>query len=28
VEALRQSPERGWVVVDMARDWTVVFPSP
>jgi hypothetical protein len=28
VEALRQAPERGWVVVDMARDWTVVFPSP
>jgi hypothetical protein len=28
VEALRQAPERGWVVVDMARDWTVVFPNP
>ena len=27
VEGLRQAPERGWVVVDMARDWTVVFPS-
>jgi len=25
VEALRQSPERGWHVVDMARDWTTVF---
>jgi len=25
VEALRQAPERGWHVVDMARDWTRVF---
>ncbi|MGB5135756.1 MAG: HAD family hydrolase [Prochlorococcaceae cyanobacterium] len=25
VEALRQAPERGWLVVDMARDWRVVF---
>jgi hypothetical protein len=28
VEALRQAPERGWVVVDMAKDWTVLFPQP
>jgi hypothetical protein len=28
VEALRQAPERGWVVVDMARDWTVLFAPP
>jgi phosphoserine phosphatase len=26
VEALRQAPERGWLVVDTARDWRVVFP--
>lgn len=26
VEGLRQAPDRGWQVVDMARDWTVVFP--
>ncbi|MEX1323597.1 MAG: HAD family hydrolase, partial [Synechococcaceae cyanobacterium] len=25
VEALRQAPDRGWLVVDMARDWRVVF---
>jgi phosphoserine phosphatase len=25
VEALAQAPERGWIVVDMARDWTTVF---
>jgi hypothetical protein len=25
VEALRQAPERGWHVVDMARDWERVF---
>jgi phosphoglycolate phosphatase-like HAD superfamily hydrolase len=25
VEALRQAPERGWHVVDIARDWTTVF---
>ncbi|MFM9109374.1 MAG: haloacid dehalogenase-like hydrolase, partial [Prochlorococcaceae cyanobacterium] len=24
VEALAQAPERGWIVVDMARDWTTV----
>jgi phosphoglycolate phosphatase-like HAD superfamily hydrolase len=28
VEALRQAPKRGWVVVDMAKDWTVLFASP
>ena len=28
VEALRQAPERGWVVVDMAKDWAVLFPQP
>lgn len=27
VEALAQAPERGWIVVDMARDWTTVFSS-
>lgn len=26
VEGLRQAPDRGWLVVDMARDWSVVFP--
>jgi len=25
VEALRQAPAQGWLVVDMARDWTVLF---
>jgi phosphoglycolate phosphatase-like HAD superfamily hydrolase len=25
VDALRQAPERGWHVVDMARDWARVF---
>jgi hypothetical protein len=25
-EALDEAPERGWVVVDMKRDWTSVFP--
>jgi hypothetical protein len=25
VEGLRQAPDRGWLVVDMARDWSVVF---
>ncbi len=25
VNALQQAPERGWLVVDMARDWRVVF---
>jgi hypothetical protein len=28
VKALRQAPERGWVVVDMAKDWTVLFAPP
>ena len=29
VEALAEAPERGWVVVDMARDWdTVLIPEP
>ncbi|HSM06419.1 MAG TPA: HAD family hydrolase [Longimicrobiales bacterium] len=29
VEALAEAPERGWVVVDMARDWeTVLIPDP
>lgn len=26
VEGLRQAPDWGWLVVDMARDWSVVFP--
>jgi hypothetical protein len=25
VHALEQAPENGWVVVDMRRDWRVVF---
>jgi phosphoglycolate phosphatase-like HAD superfamily hydrolase len=25
-EALAQAPERGWTVVDMKADWTVVYP--
>jgi hypothetical protein len=25
VEALREAPDRGWVVVDMAQDWNRVF---
>jgi hypothetical protein len=25
VEALVEAPERGWLVVDMARDWGRVF---
>lgn len=25
VEALRDAPQRGWIVVDMRRDWRVVF---
>jgi hypothetical protein len=25
VTALEAAPRRGWVVVDMARDWKVVF---
>jgi phosphoserine phosphatase len=26
-QALDEAPERGWVVVDMARDWRTVFPA-
>jgi hypothetical protein len=26
VKALQEAPQRGWLVVDMARDWTVLFP--
>jgi hypothetical protein len=25
VEALKEAPERGWTVVDMAKDWNTVF---
>jgi hypothetical protein len=25
VEALREAPQRGWVVVDMQRDWLRMF---
>jgi hypothetical protein len=25
VKALKHAPEQGWVVVDMRRDWRVVF---
>ena len=25
VRALREAPERGWLVVDMRRDWQTVF---
>jgi hypothetical protein len=25
VEALKEAPRRGWVVVDMKRDWNTVF---
>jgi hypothetical protein len=29
VHALAEAPERGWLVVDMQRDWTTVFaPEP
>lgn len=28
VEALAQAPERGWLVADMARDWSRVFAEP
>jgi hypothetical protein len=28
VEALREAPGRGWLVVDMAREWKVLFPAP
>ena len=28
VEALREAPERGWLVADMARDWYRVFAQP
>ena len=27
VEALAQAPARGWLVVDMARDWSALFPA-
>ena len=27
VNALKEAPERGWLVVDMAADWQVVFGS-
>ena len=26
--ALAQAPERGWLVADMARDWSRVFAEP
>ena len=25
-QALDEAPERGWVVVDMKRDWKTIFP--
>ena len=25
VEALEEAPERGWLVVDMKRDWNTIF---
>jgi hypothetical protein len=25
VDALQEAPERGWLVVDMKRDWKTVF---
>ena len=25
-KALTDAPEKGWVVIDMARDWKTVFP--
>jgi hypothetical protein len=28
VTALAQAPERGWLVADMARDWSRVFAEP
>jgi hypothetical protein len=28
VAALAQAPERGWLVADMARDWSRVFAEP
>ncbi|MBL8390623.1 MAG: hypothetical protein JNN21_01960 [Candidatus Accumulibacter sp.] len=27
VEALQEAPRRGWIVVDMKRDWKTVFSS-
>jgi len=26
VEALQDAPKRGWIVVDMKKDWAVIFP--
>jgi phosphoserine phosphatase len=28
VEALQEAPERGWTVVDMKKDWKVIFTEP
>jgi hypothetical protein len=25
VEALKEAPNRGWLVVDMKRDWNTIF---
>jgi anti-sigma28 factor (negative regulator of flagellin synthesis) len=25
VEALKEAPKRGWLVVDMKRDWNTIF---
>ena len=27
VEALADAPKRGWIVVDMKKDWKAIFPS-
>jgi haloacid dehalogenase-like hydrolase len=27
VRGLDEAPQRGWVVVDMKRDWTVIYPA-
>jgi hypothetical protein len=26
-KALAEAPERGWTVVDMKRDWKVIYPA-
>jgi hypothetical protein len=25
IEALKEAPQRGWLVVDMKRDWNAIF---
>jgi len=28
VRGLDEAPKRGWVIVDMKRDWRVIYPEP